>query len=322
MAAPNLKKVQGNSASTTLSSGLASDGTSAPLTSDTNFAGEGMVIMSEGEIVEEYAYATTKGGGALTVPIANRGLEGGSAQTHPSGATIKGVLTADMWNDVIDNILVGHNDDGTHDFAIVYDANTNETLKLGSTASAVNEITITNAATGAFPTISATGEADTGIDFENSEGEEILKLDAAATAVNEITITNAATTAGPVIEATGGDSSIAPTFKGKAAFPRVSGIKDLGTVGATETVNWASGDRQKMTLDENLTITFSNASEGQTLTLYMLQDGSGSNTITFSDTITWADNTTPSWTTTASKMNIAVITYVGSAYYGVGNKFA
>lgn len=107
-----------------------------------------------------------------------------------------------------------------------------------------------------------------------------------------------------------------------AAFPQVVGVKDLGAVGATETVDWTNGDRQLLTLDENLTITFSNPIAGQTLTLYLLQDGTGTNTITFSDTIIWSDNTTPTWTTTADKMNIAVITYIGGAYYGVGNKFA
>jgi hypothetical protein len=107
-----------------------------------------------------------------------------------------------------------------------------------------------------------------------------------------------------------------------SAFTKHYGVKDLGTVGATETVDWDNGDRQKMTLDENVTITFSNASEGQTLTLYMLQDGTGTNTITFSDTIVWADNTTPAWTTTADKWNIAIITYVGGEYLGVGNAFA
>ena len=104
--------------------------------------------------------------------------------------------------------------------------------------------------------------------------------------------------------------------------PVVYGVVDLGTVGATETVDWSAGDRQKMTLDESVTITMSSPAEGQTLTLYMLQDGTGTNTITFADTIVWADDTTPTWTTTADKMNIVVITYIGSAYYGVGNAFA
>lgn len=229
-----LNYCSGNSASTTLSSGITASDTSAPLTSDTNFAaksGEGMVIIDEGTANEEFAYATTKSGGALTIPLANRGLEGGSATTHSSGASVKGILTAGMWNNLVDALI----------------------LLIDKTA----------------------GTIKTGITFA---------------------------------------SVILNGFVAK-------GVVDLGTVGTTETVNWASGDRQKMTLDENLTITFSNAAEGQTLTLYMLQDGTGTNTITFSNTIIWSDATTPTWTTTASKMNIAVITYVGSAYYGVGNKF-
>lgn len=161
--------------------------------------------------------------------------------------------------------------------------------------------------------------------LHDANGNEELKFVATGSAVNEFTVTNGATGNGPTLEATGGDSSIAPVIKGKAAFPKVSGIKDLGTVGATETVSWANGDRQKMTLDENLTITFSNAAEGQTLTLYMLQDGTGTNTITWADTITWQDGITwgtSYYTQTASKMSIAVITYAGSAYYGVISKFA
>lgn len=143
-----------------------------------------------------------------------------------------------------------------------------------------------------------------------------------ANSVNYVQQTDAATGNAPVISATGGDDKIALGLAGKAAFIKATGLYDCGTVGATETVSWANGDRQKLTLDENLTITFSNAVAGQTLTLYLYQDGSGTNTITFADTITWADGTTPTWTTTASKLNIAVIYYDGSGYYGVGNKFA
>jgi hypothetical protein len=90
----------------------------------------------------------------------------------------------------------------------INDSNGNEVLKFITTGSAVNEITVTNAATGDAPTIAATGEADKGIHFENSEAEELLKLASVSTAVNEVTITNAATTNGPIISATGGDTDI------------------------------------------------------------------------------------------------------------------
>jgi hypothetical protein len=105
MAADKLQYASGNSASTTLASGITNSDTSAPLTADTNFnakSGEGMAIIDEGTAQEELAYATGKVGGSLTIPLANRGLEGGSAQQHSAQATVKGIISAGMWNNVID----------------------------------------------------------------------------------------------------------------------------------------------------------------------------------------------------------------------------
>lgn len=157
-------------------------------------------------------------------------------------------------------------------------------------------------------------------DYKLTKSEIEHNTDGTHGAVNADSVASAAAVSGTT--GTFSTSVTTPIVTATGAFPKVHGIKDLGTVGATETVNWVSGDRQKMTMDVNLAITFSNAAEGQTLTLYMLQDGSGTNTITFNDTIVWANDATPPWSTTADKMNIAVITYMGGAYYGVGNKFA
>ena len=102
----------GNAASTTLSVAMSNSATSATITSDTNFAsksGEGMVIIDEDQATEEIAYSTSKSSNVLSIPLANRGLEGGSAQAHAINASIKGILTAAMWNDMIDalcNVLV------------------------------------------------------------------------------------------------------------------------------------------------------------------------------------------------------------------------
>ncbi|MFO8006950.1 MAG: DUF2190 family protein, partial [Candidatus Brocadiia bacterium] len=85
----------------------------------------------------------------------------------------------------------------------LHDAGGLELLKTARVASAVNEITIGNAATGNNPTIACTGEDDTGITFQNDAGEEILILDSVASSVNEITIASAATGNNPVIKATG-----------------------------------------------------------------------------------------------------------------------
>lgn len=167
MAVPQLKYGMGNSASTTPSSSIGASDTSLPLTSDTNFnakSGEGMVLIGEGTANKEIAYATGKVGSALTIPLANRGLEGTSAAGHTTSETVKGILTVDMYNDVIDS-LKNVVDQDTGAFGALKDSNGNEVLKGGSVASAVNEVTVINAATGDAPIISATG-GDTNIDLE------------------------------------------------------------------------------------------------------------------------------------------------------------
>lgn len=108
MAVPKLKYSAGNSASTTGSSGITNTDTTAPMTADTNFqakSGEGMLLLDEGTATEELAYSTGISGGAAAIPLANRGLEGGSAQAHSSGYSIKGIFSAGMWNDLLDSLL-------------------------------------------------------------------------------------------------------------------------------------------------------------------------------------------------------------------------
>lgn len=132
MAADVLKYTSGNSASTTSSSSISNSDTALPLTSDTNFAaksGEGMVIIDEGAATEEFAYATGKSGASLTIPLVNRGLEGGSAQAHDSNATVKGILTAGMWNSLVDSLTnVVSKVTGALDTTKVVDLTTAQTL--------------------------------------------------------------------------------------------------------------------------------------------------------------------------------------------------
>lgn len=99
------------------------------------------------------------------------------------------------------------------------DSNGKDLLVLVSTASAVNELRISNAATGNAPILraSAASEADIGLSFEDSNGNEILDLVSVASAVNEVRLTNAAAGLGPALTATGGDTDIAITLSGKGA---------------------------------------------------------------------------------------------------------
>lgn len=125
----------------------------------------------------------------------------------------------------------------------VLDSAGNELVKFVKTSSAVNEVTITNAATGNGPSISATGETNVpitlkgkgtgavvlgqattlGVDLaadqpiRDSAGNELVKFVKTTSAVNEITVTNNATGAAPSVTATGGDTDIDLTLGAKGA---------------------------------------------------------------------------------------------------------
>jgi len=112
---------------------------------------------------------------------------------------------------------------GTGGAIILADSDGNEVLKTERTASAVNEITVKNAATGSNPVIKATGEADTGISFDNDQDETILKLDSIASAVNNLKISNSATGSDVDIAAEGTDTnidiSLTPKGSGTVVLP-------------------------------------------------------------------------------------------------------
>lgn len=278
MSVPKLKYSSGNSASTTPSGAIGDSDTTFPLTSDTNFSaksGEGMVIVGEGTANKEYAYATGKSGSSLTVPLANRGLEGTSATGHTTAETVKGILTAGMWNDMVDalkNIL----DQTTGAFSALLDANGNEVLKGGATSSAVNEVTITNAATGNPPIISATG-GDTNID---------LSLVGKGT--------------GKVLQ-----GAIYQT-------PQTYTPADA----ATATLDLSTGNEHRITMPAgNITIAISNETNGQKFLVSILQDNGGSRTVTWFSTIRWAGGSAPTLTTTGNKRDVFGFIVTGTDTY-------
>lgn len=99
--------------------------------------------------------------GTLTGLI--RGQQGTTAQTHAANAVIEFVNSGSMWNDLIDFMLQDHsNPNGNH--KTLTDDNGNEWLERGSVASAVNQIKISNAATGNAPSVEAKGD-DTNVNL-------------------------------------------------------------------------------------------------------------------------------------------------------------
>lgn len=150
------------------------------------------------------------------------------------------------------------------------DQNLNELFKFTATASAINEFTVANAATGNGPSLVSTG-GDTNIPatvagkgtgavilgqatstdvrlaadqpIGDSSGNELIKFVKTASAVNEITVTNNATGSSPSISATGGDTNINVVITGKGSggayasgvFYREQGAPTAKTVSSTMT---------------------------------------------------------------------------------------
>lgn len=96
------------------------------------------------------------------------------------------------------------------------------------------------------------------------------------------------------------------------------GQYDAGNSGASITLDFAAnGNSQKVTLTANSTFTFTAPSQaGTPIVLEVIQDGTGSRTVTWPGTVDWGTDGAPTLTTTASKADIISFLYTGSKYFG------
>lgn len=150
--------------------------TNWPTTTGVTFAID--EIDSAGERVSG-TYNIFRGTVNSATQITNVTYVGGDAnRNYSAGATTRVYILVSyaQMNRLIDGLLVSHNQDGTMITSLplttpkittsINDASGNEVIKTPATASAVNEITVTNAATGANPTITATGgDTNVGLEF-------------------------------------------------------------------------------------------------------------------------------------------------------------
>jgi len=72
---------------------------------------------------------------------------------------------------------------------------------------------------------------------------------------------------------------------------------------ATITFDMTSSNLHTVTLGGNRTLAVSNVSVGQWFYIRLLQDGSGSRTVTWFSTIKWPGATAPTLTTTANRVD-------------------
>lgn len=105
----------------------------------------------------------------------------------------------------------------------------------------------------------------------------------------------------------------AVTLGNQGAYKRHSG----GDAGATPAIDWANGNVQCWTLDQNATPTFANPVVGSFYMLELIQGSGGSKTVTWSGaTIVWVGGTAPTLTTTASRKDAIVLVCVDASSSG------
>jgi len=89
------------------------------------------------------------------------------------------------------------------------------------------------------------------------------------------------------------------------------------TDGVTIAIDWDNGATQYVVLGATgRTVTFANPVNGAVYRFIIIQDDSGSRTITTWPTIKWAGGSAPTLTTTGGKADVVTLLYANSSYYG------
>ena len=105
----------------------------------------------------------------------------------------------------------------------------------------------------------------------------------------------------------------APTEMLSAAF---KSEVDNGNSGTGTTINWLEGNKQAITLNDNVTLTFAAPTGPTNLTLKITQDVGGTNTVTWPGSVQWAGGSAPTITATGDAVDIVSLYYDGTNYYG------
>jgi len=160
--------------------------------------------------------------------------------------------------------------------------------------------------------------------IEDDSGNEHLIFQKTSSAVNYFEMTNAATGNSPAISATGSDTNVGIDISTKgtglvrlqnAAYNTEATLTD----GAT--INWTvnTSPVAKVTLGGNRTLAApTGGATGQFVSLLVIQDGTGSRTLTFNDIFEFTGNSAPTLTTASNKGDLFVFRYNGTKYLEVG----
>lgn len=134
------------------------------------------------------------------------------------------------------------------------------------------------------------------------------------TATGSISASNISTNT-VVASTTNGDLTLDGDGTGKVRADSHYGTITSDADGATITFNMATSNLHAVTLGGNRTLAVSNVAVGQSFILRLIQDGSGSKTVTWFTTIKWAGGSAPTLTTTADKTDVIGFLCTGANTY-------
>lgn len=93
---------------------------------------------------------------------------------------------------------------------------------------------------------------------------------------------------------------------------------DNGSSGAAATIDWNSGQKQRITLTAApVTLSFTNPPGPANILIRLVQDGAGSRTVTWPASVKWPGGTAPTLTTTGGAIDIISFYFDGTDFYGV-----
>ncbi len=90
--------------------------------------------------------------------------------------------------------------------------------------------------------------------------------------------------------------------------------RDGGNAGSTMTIDWNHANHQVITLTDNTTLVFIAPPGPASLTLKLIQDGTGSRNPVWPATVKWAGGTEPTWSTGAGEIDLVKIYHDGTNY--------
>jgi hypothetical protein len=230
------------------------------------------------------------------------------------------------------------------DGGFIADANGAEALVFGAASTAVNELKITNAATGSGPILSAvsTSATDSNIDINvtplgtgnvnlladtvqcgdlnaavtvtsNGTGDLILNTNNGSSS-SDITITDAAD----------GDIDFTCNGTGNVVFNDAAYAPETSLVDGS-TIAWDVQDKPitKVTLTANRIVGLpTNGQAGQFISLLVIQDAGGTNTLTWNAAFEFPSETAPTLTATGDLADLFVFRYHNAKWLQVGATLA